>query len=69
VSARKKREFRVWVGQYRWGRRTVYAKTIATTRAECLRLIDEGPFYNTEPVRARLVLDPPPRRKAKGRKP
>lgn len=59
MSARKKREFRVWVGQYRWGRRTVYAKTIATTRAECLRLIDEGPFYNTEPVRAALVLDPP----------
>lgn len=64
--AKKGRTYRVWIGRFKLGRRTLYAKTVASTRAECQALIDEGgPFYNTEPMRATLVLDPPPPRKRK----
>lgn len=37
----------IWIGQYRFGAKTIYAVTAASTRGECEALIKGGPFFNT----------------------
>jgi hypothetical protein len=43
----KRTKPRIWIGQFRFGARTIYAVTAASTRGECKALIKGGPFYNT----------------------
>lgn len=46
----------IWIGQYRFGARTIYAYTAANTRAECLALIEGGPFFDTVARKWTLTL-------------
>ena len=55
---------KIWIGQYRFGSRTLYAVTAASTRGECAALIKGGPFFNTVP--RQWSLTPVKRARKKG---
>lgn len=59
---------RIWIGQFRFGARTIYAVTAASTRAECLALIKGGPFFNTVPRQWSLTPVKPNKQKKPARK-
>ena len=46
----------IWIGQYKFGARTIYAYTAASTRAQCLALIKGAPFFDTVARKWSLTL-------------
>lgn len=48
----------IWIGQYRFGNKTIYAVTAASTRLQCEALIRGGIFFNTVAREWTLTLAP-----------